>query len=254
MRYGKNPLYVHDSLFAIGDVHGEKDKLENLLGKLRPELKPGDCLVFCGDLVDVGPDSPGVLKLIRDFKKEFPNTYVVRGNHEEMMLSYAFNQPCDYSWIHNKGKSTIEQFLVDWTIPEGKADFREALEKADLVEFVQSFIPYFESETVIVTHAPFDRGIVGICGGLVDETAEHLLDKMGGAIRWRFTDDKLRIPEIKKFRICGHQFDHSRKPRIFKECVFLDTGCGYKANADLAAIQFPGKKIIYSDPPKEVSL
>ena len=71
MKYGKNALYSYHSpnkLFAIGDVHGEKAKLENLLGKLKPLLNPQDCLVFCGDLVDRGPDSPGVLKLIRDFK------------------------------------------------------------------------------------------------------------------------------------------------------------------------------------------
>ena len=249
VKYGANPLYIHDKLYAVGDVHGENEKLKDLLGKIRALLQPSDHLVFCGDLVDRGPDSPGVLKTIRDFKVEHPNTFVVRGNHEEMMCAYAGLGRCNYSWIHNGGRDTLEQFLVDWSHREGKSDFREVLEKQNLLGFIQSFIPYYESEQVIVTHAPFDRNIVAMSGGLDKEPVENLLEAMGDAIRWKFTDEDTRIPEIEKFRICGHQFNQHKKPRIFKECAFIDTGCGYKPESPLAAIQFPGKKTIYGTLP-----
>lgn len=256
VKYGSRPLYIHDNLFAIADIHGEREKLENLLGKLKTLLKPADHLVFSGDLVDRGPDSIGVLRTIRDFRaKVHPNTYVIEGNHEQMMKSFVFGSLCDYAWIPNGGKTVLDQLGIEYG-PHAKEDLLQILEEEDLVEFLRSFIPYYESEHIIVTHAPFDRTIVAMEGGLDDETAENLIDRMGNAIRWKFTSEELRIPEIKKFRICGHQYGHSKKARIFKECAFLDTGCGCKADAPLAAIQFPGKKVIYSDPlpPAEVSL
>src|SRR6202012_590472 len=62
---------------VVGDVHGCRSELESLLGRLgytlvRDDLgRPVDALppdgrtaVFVGDLVDRGPDTPGVLRLV----------------------------------------------------------------------------------------------------------------------------------------------------------------------------------------------
>lgn len=54
---------------VIGDVHGHADALDALLARLgwrnrRPP--PGRRAVFVGDLVDRGPDSPGVLDRVMD--------------------------------------------------------------------------------------------------------------------------------------------------------------------------------------------
>ena len=46
----------------IGDVHGCVDELSDLIYELR--LTKKDTLIFVGDLIDKGPDSPGVIKLI----------------------------------------------------------------------------------------------------------------------------------------------------------------------------------------------
>ena len=46
-------------LCAFVDIHGELEKLDELL-ELTP-LAPGDRLVFLGDYIDRGPDSPGVI-------------------------------------------------------------------------------------------------------------------------------------------------------------------------------------------------
>ena len=42
-------------LYAVGDIHGEREMLEELLARL--PLRAGDRLVFVGDYVDRGPDS-----------------------------------------------------------------------------------------------------------------------------------------------------------------------------------------------------
>jgi hypothetical protein len=64
---------------VIGDVHGCRSELEALLSKLGPGRT--DTLVFVGDLVARGPDSRGVLKLVRELGAQ-----VVLGNHEERLL------------------------------------------------------------------------------------------------------------------------------------------------------------------------
>ncbi len=64
----------------IGDVHGCAAELSELLERVGP--RQGDQLLFVGDLVARGPDSPGVLRLIREL-----GARAVRGNHEERLLA-----------------------------------------------------------------------------------------------------------------------------------------------------------------------
>ena len=68
---------------AIGDIHGQLQALETLLAKL-PVLTPADTLLFIGDYLDRGPDSTGVVQLIREeLPRRCPARIVaLRGNHE----------------------------------------------------------------------------------------------------------------------------------------------------------------------------
>ncbi len=63
----------------IGDVHGCARELEDLLEILAPVQ--GDQVVFVGDLVARGPDTKGVLRLVRQL-----GALCVRGNHEHRLL------------------------------------------------------------------------------------------------------------------------------------------------------------------------
>ncbi len=76
-------------LDIVGDVHGEIDALHNLLNHLgygesgvHPE---GRRLVFLGDLIDRGPDSPAVVELVARCV-EAGNAQSVMGNHELNIL------------------------------------------------------------------------------------------------------------------------------------------------------------------------
>jgi len=66
---------------VIGDVHGMRGELEELLSKLA--LRAGDRVIFCGDICDKGPDSLGSLRLARETIAAFPGSVCVSGNHEE---------------------------------------------------------------------------------------------------------------------------------------------------------------------------
>lgn len=67
---------------VVGDIHGCRQELERLL-KVSGFHHGVDRLVLCGDLLDRGPDSLGVLRLARRLGAE-----CVLGNHEEKHLRY----------------------------------------------------------------------------------------------------------------------------------------------------------------------
>lgn len=73
----------------VGDVHGEIEPLLSLLGHLgydtagnHPDKRR---LIFLGDLIDRGPDSPGVVALVRGMV-ERGRAQCVMGNHELNLL------------------------------------------------------------------------------------------------------------------------------------------------------------------------
>lgn len=70
---------------VVGDVHGEREALENLLRRLgyddQGRHAEGRRLVFVGDLIDRGPDSPGVLEIVIRLVTA-GRAQCVLGNHE----------------------------------------------------------------------------------------------------------------------------------------------------------------------------
>jgi serine/threonine protein phosphatase 1 len=69
-----------DDVYVVGDVHGSRSALESLLATL--DLGDDGIVVFVGDLVRKGPDSPGVVDLVRDDDRLLS----VRGNNEQKIL------------------------------------------------------------------------------------------------------------------------------------------------------------------------
>jgi hypothetical protein len=65
----------------LGDVHGCREELCTLLDRVA--FASGDRLVFVGDLLARGPDSLGVLDVVRT-----TGAIVVRGNHEQKLLDW----------------------------------------------------------------------------------------------------------------------------------------------------------------------
>lgn len=86
-----------DNIYIIGDVHGCRKELEELLAELDPTTD--DLIVFVGDLVRKGPDNRGVVELVRSAS----NMLTVRGNNEEKLLRDEKSLPKltedDLDWI-----------------------------------------------------------------------------------------------------------------------------------------------------------
>jgi serine/threonine protein phosphatase 1 len=76
-------------IFAVGDIHGCRQKLERLMEKIdwRPENQ--EELIFLGDYIDRGPDSFGVVEVVRQIKKSYPSLVtLLKGNHEQMFVNF----------------------------------------------------------------------------------------------------------------------------------------------------------------------
>ena len=71
-------------LFSLSDIHGCPHSLSQLLDQLK--LNKSDQVVFCGDYINKGPDSIGVLDILLDLRKRLDQLVLLRGNHEEMLL------------------------------------------------------------------------------------------------------------------------------------------------------------------------
>jgi len=98
-------------LFAIGDIHGEREMLEELLERL--PLAEGDRLVFVGDYVDRGPDSHGVIEVLIRFARDWPCVFLL-GNHESMFLDFlGWRSPMYFAgdaFLMNGGDRTLASY------------------------------------------------------------------------------------------------------------------------------------------------
>jgi serine/threonine protein phosphatase 1 len=98
-------------LYAIGDIHGQREKLEALLASL--PLRDEDRLVFLGDYVDRGPESYGVVERLVQLERERDCVFLM-GNHESMFLDFLGVQgDCHFggdAFLSNGGDRTLASY------------------------------------------------------------------------------------------------------------------------------------------------
>jgi hypothetical protein len=98
-------------VLVVGDVHGD---LERLFGALKPYPADRWRTIFLGDLVDGGPFGVGALRYARDR----PNSVVLLGNHEVLMLAAlrdrAERGPGVHAWLGAGGQAhDLEELARD---------------------------------------------------------------------------------------------------------------------------------------------
>ncbi|KAI5467420.1 Metallo-dependent phosphatase-like protein [Mariannaea sp. PMI_226] len=79
------PLHIGDKrtrrLIIVGDIHGHLAELKQLLTNIGFDKEAGDHVILVGDLVNKGPDSPGVVQYAMDI-----GAVAVKGNNEDRVL------------------------------------------------------------------------------------------------------------------------------------------------------------------------
>jgi len=104
--------------YAIGDIHGRLDLLDELIDKIHHELKRRPArktlLVFVGDLIDRGPQSAQVIERLRTYSHRGVKTVFLLGNHEEVLLRIlAGDSSLIDSWLKFGGLQCLESYGVD---------------------------------------------------------------------------------------------------------------------------------------------
>lgn len=164
--------------FVIGDIHGNRDALNNLLVQLRLEVTERDTVVFLGDYIDRGPDTKGCIDLILDFKRgAAAETITLLGNHEDWLL-HTMRDYSRHSWLFGTAAfATIRSYS-----PEAEQLLRDALAAggpelflrkttlpyeaffdrvpAEHVAFFEGLKLYHETPDCVCVHAGLDSGTV----------------------------------------------------------------------------------------------
>jgi serine/threonine protein phosphatase 1 len=143
--------------YAIGDVHGEIGKLDQLLDYVSDDarrLGGAHKIVYLGDLIDRGPDSRAVVERALHMSSA-GEAVTVRGNHEELMLNAFRNWDSTgvYFWAENGGDETIASYK---RANGDRDDWREAIDRAH-VSWLDALPVTFQDEA---------RGLVFVHGGI----------------------------------------------------------------------------------------
>lgn len=99
---------------AVGDIHGQLDKLQKLINEINALEVACDHreLVFLGDYVDRGPQSAQVLDFLTEnaFLADWHKTFLM-GNHEQIMLQALHD--LDYEmWLKWGGRETLQSYQI----------------------------------------------------------------------------------------------------------------------------------------------
>jgi serine/threonine protein phosphatase 1 len=103
-------------LFAIGDIHGHADEVGALIDYLVDEkgCNGSDQVVFIGDYIDRGGGSKQVLERMLEVQRQWPKTVFLKGNHEEMLLSFlGYGGPNGEFYLRNGGDSFFRSYGIE---------------------------------------------------------------------------------------------------------------------------------------------
>lgn len=157
------PQRIDGPVAVIGDVHGQTDKLRQIIAQLArvPDIHRR-WIVFIGDLVDRGPDPAGTISLFCELAKQHGKVTWVCGNHELAMAGSLdlFDKPdyIDFSdrWLnHYDSHTTFESYGVKHKDISG---LKEALPEEH--RRLLSDLPWsVEHSDYLFVHAGLDRNM-----------------------------------------------------------------------------------------------
>ncbi len=212
-------------IYAIGDVHGCKSLLEDLLEKINKDNAQRGAaeteIIFLGDLIDRGPDSAGVLDLCIDLKKTNKSVHFLMGNHEEMFLEAVVDRIPKLMrfFLRVGGTETLLSYdilrndFMSMDIEE-LCEFIPQLIPQEHIDFIQNFDEHIIIGDYMFVHAGIKPGVA-----LDEQKPKHLR-----WIREDFIDNKSPHGKIIVF---GHTiFDEVREKNNH---IGIDTGA-YKNN------------------------
>ncbi|MET9081759.1 polynucleotide kinase-phosphatase [Streptomyces sp. NPDC004237] len=215
----------------VGDIHGCASELESLLAKLgyADGVHPdGRTAVFVGDLVDRGPDSPGVLRRVMSMVGS-GNALCVPGNHENKYGRYL------------KGRKVQHTHGLAETIEQMAGESEEFTKQVR--EFIDGLVSHYvlDGGKLVVCHAGLPEKYHGRTSGRVrshalygDTTGET--DEFGLPVRYPWAEDYRGRAAV--------VYGHTPVPEAswLNNTICLDTGAVF--GGKLTALRWPERELV----------
>jgi protein phosphatase len=225
---------------VIGDIHGCLAELEALLTELGYTISrdhegraagahhDGRRAIFVGDLVNRGPDTPGVLRLVMGMVAA-GDAFCVTGNHENKLLRAL------------RGRNV----QVTHGLAESLAQLATETDafRADVERFMDGLISHYvlDGGRLVVSHAGLTERYQGRASGRVREFC--LYGQTTGE-----TDEyglPVRYPWAQEYRgeamvVYGHT--PIPAPEWINNTLCLDTGCVFGGR--LTALRYPERELV----------
>ncbi|MFC7218357.1 polynucleotide kinase-phosphatase [Streptomyces polyrhachis] len=215
----------------IGDIHGCASELESLLSALgytdgaHPE---GRTAVFVGDLVDRGPDTPGVLRRVMGMVAA-GSALCVPGNHENKLGRWLKGRKVQHT--HGLAES-IEQLE-----PQSE-EFR-----AQVARFLDGLVSHYvlDGGALVVSHAGLPEKYHGRTSGRVRSHALYgettgETDEFGLPVRYPWAEDYRGRAAV--------VYGHTPVPQAtwLNNTICLDTGAVFGGR--LTALRWPERELV----------
>ncbi|MFB9661302.1 polynucleotide kinase-phosphatase [Glycomyces mayteni] len=232
----------------IGDVHGCRAELEALLAELGWAIERDDRgravnaahpqgrkAVFVGDLVDRGPDTPGVLRLVMGMAAA-GTALCVQGNHEHKLVRAL-----------NGRKVTVAHGLAESLEQLGAEDaaFRE--EARSFMDGLRAHL-LLDGGNLVVAHAGLKEEFHGRASGAVrsfalygDTTGET--DEFGLPVRLPWAEEYRGAAAV----VYGHT--PTVDPQWINNTICLDTGACFGGR--LTALRYPERELVAVEAERE---
>jgi protein phosphatase len=226
-------------LDIIGDVHGCYDELRDLLGALgyladttdgdiRVTHPQGRKLAFVGDLVDRGPRTPEVLKLVMAVARDGTG-YCVAGNHDVKLARKLAGK--DVKITHGLAESLAQLESEPPTFRREVAEFLDGL--------VSHYV--FDQGRLVVAHAGLKEEMHGRGSGAVRSFAMYgetsgETDEYGLPVRYNWAGDYRGRAMV--------VYGHTPVPYAdwLNNTICIDTGCVFGGR--LTALRYPERELV----------
>ncbi|WP_416899847.1 MAG: metallophosphoesterase family protein [Minwuia sp.] len=105
-----------ERIYAIGDIHGRDDLLQELQEMIQDDMREGDAerhtVVFLGDYVDRGTANYDVLEWLSQGGIPGAENIFLIGNHEAVMLQFLQDAEIGRDWVRFGGDTTLASYGV----------------------------------------------------------------------------------------------------------------------------------------------
>jgi protein phosphatase len=221
-----NLKHEHGPFDIIGDIHGCYDELVELLAKLGSDQARK--LVFLGDLVDRGPNTPGVLRVVMSSVNE-GRALCIPGNHDVKLLRALRGK--NVQLTHGLAES-LAQLAAE------SEDFRR-----EVADFIDSLVSHYmlDDGRLVVAHAGMKESMMGRGSGRVREFALYgettgETDEFGVPVRYNWAAEYRGRASV----VYGHTPVPS--PEWLNNTVCVDTGCVF--GGSLTALRWPEREFV----------